>query len=209
MLSQQPEQQHQEVNWEIRFGITLAIFAAALAINDLGAGKFGDDEIKETNEKSSAYMWYQAKGIKETQVEGQRDLIRTLLQAGAISKDKVVELRKAADKLDADIQRYKKEKKEILLGSAGVGEEHWSQEVDGKMGRVVGAKERELTITRLSAAGDVFDFAALCLQLCMVLGAIGLLLHIPQGRRLTFATVIALGLTGTILCARAYWIVLF
>jgi hypothetical protein len=196
------------VNWEIRFGITLAIFAAALAINDLGAGKFGDDEIKETNEKSSAYMWYQSKGIKESLVEGQRDLIRTLLKAGAISTDKVVEMEKIASGLDTDIVRYKKDKKEILLGSATVGKENWSQEIDGKMGLVVGAKEREATIDRLSAAGDVFDLAALCLQLCMVLGAIGLLLHIPQGRKLTFATVIGLGVTGTILCARAYWIVL-
>jgi hypothetical protein len=207
-LSQQPEQQHQEVNWEIRFGITLAIFAAALAINDLGSGKFGDDEIKETNEKSSAYMWYQSKGIKETLVEGQRDLIRTLLKAGAISTDKVAEMEKIASGLDTDIMRYKKDKKEILLGSAAVGRENWSQEIDGKMGLVVGAKEREATIERLSAAGDVFDLAALCLQLCMVLGAIGLLLHIPQGRKLTFATVIVLGVMGTILCARAYWIVL-
>lgn len=207
-MTEQPTAPSDDTNWEIRFGITLAVFAAVLAINNLGSGKFGDDEIKETNEKSSAYMWYQAKGIKETQAEGQRDMMRMLLQAGAISPDKVVEIDKVADKLDSDIQRYKLEKKEILLGSAAVGEENWVQDIDGKMGQVVGAKEREQVLNRLATAGDVFDYATLCLDLCMVLGAIGLLLKIPQGRKVMLATVILLGIEGTILCARAYWIVL-
>jgi hypothetical protein len=205
-MNEQVEDQGQ--NWEIRFGLMLAVFAAALAINDLGAGKFGDDEIKETNEKSSAYMWYQSKGIKETLAEGQRDLIQTLVLAGAVATDKVDELQKVAVKLEGDIKRFKSEKKEILLGSTAVGEQNWAQEVDGKMGQVIGAKEREQAIQRLAAAGDVFDFATLCLQLSMVLGAIGLLLRIPQGRKLTFATVVTLGSIGAILCARAYCIVL-
>ncbi|MDB5390886.1 MAG: hypothetical protein JWM11_6532, partial [Planctomycetaceae bacterium] len=198
-MTEGPGDQLHNSNWEIRFGITLAVFAAALAINDLGAGKFGDDEIKETNEKSSAYMWYQAKGIKESLAEGQRDLIRTLIQADTISKDKQPQLDQVAKNLDADIKRYKQEKKEILLGSAAVGEENWVQEIDGQMGQVIGAKDREKTIERLSAAGDIFDFATLCLQLCMVLGAIGLLLSIPKGRKITFVTVITLGMIGTIL----------
>lgn len=197
-----------EEHWELRFGLTLAIFAAALAINDLGAGKFGDDEIKETNEKSNSYMWYQSKGIKETLAEGQRDLIHTLLKAEVIAPDKVSELSKVADKLHAQVERYKKEKHEILIGSTGVGKENWVQEVDGQLGRVIGSKEREKVLERLSAAGDVFDFGTLCLQLCMVLGAIGLLLKIPQGRKLTLATVISLGVIGTLFCIRAYMIVL-
>src|SRR3954463_16082186 len=94
VMSTAVEETSPEAYWELRFGLTLAIFAAALAINDLGAGKFGDDEIKETNEKASSYMWYQSKGIKESLAEGQRDLIRTLLQAGAIASDKVDDLDK-------------------------------------------------------------------------------------------------------------------
>ncbi len=208
MSTADSDEEAHERNWEVRFGITLAIFAAALAINDLGAGKFGDDEIKEVNEKSNTYMWYQSKGIKETLAEGQRDLIHTLLKAGAIAADKEVELKQVANKLSAQVDRYKKEKQEILLGSAAVGKEHWVQEIDGKLGQVVGSKEREKVIERLSAAGDIFDFGTLCLQLCMVLGAIGLLLKIPQGRKLTFATIITLGVVGTLFCLRAYAIVL-
>ena len=208
MSTAQTREESRERKWEMRFGITLAIFAAALAINDLGAGKFGDDEIKEVNEKSNSYMWYQSKGIKETLAEGQRDLIQTLLQAGAIAVDKEAQLQTVAAKLNAQVERYKREKQEILQGSAAVGKENWAQEVDGKLGQVVGSKEREKIVERLSAAGDVFDSGTLCLQLCMVLGAIGLLLKIPRGRKMTFATVITLGIVGTLFCIRAYAIVL-
>lgn len=200
--------EEEDANWELRFGLTLAIFAAALAINDLGAGKFGDDELKETNEKASAYMWYQAKGIKESLAEGQRDMIQTLLQGGAVSEEKAGDLRKVAEHLDAEVARYKKDKKEILLGSAAVGQENWTQEVDGKLGQVIGAKEREATISKLSDAGDVFDFGTLCLQLSMVLGAIGLLLKIPRFRKVTLTTLVVLGCAGIAFCARAYWIAL-
>lgn len=199
---------HSDSYWELRFGLTLAVFAAALAINDLGAGKFGDDELKETNEKASSYMWYQSKGIKESLAEGQRDLIRTLLKAGAIASDKTDDLELVAVQLEAEVGRYQREKKEILLGSVAVGKENWAQEIDGKMGQVVGSKEREQLIEKLNSAGDVFDFATLCLQLSIVLGAIGLLLKIPQGRKLTFATVLILGIAGILLSGRAYSIAL-
>lgn len=194
--------------WEMYFGLTLAVFAAALAINDLGAGKYGDDELKETNEKASAYMWYQAKGIKESLAEGQRDLIQTLLKGGAVSEEKSAELQKVVTQLDSQIARYKQDKKEILLGSAVVGQENWTQEVDGKLGQVIGAKERETTIAKLSDAGDMFDLGILCLQLCMVLGAIGLLLKIPNFRKLTFSTVVVLGVLGILFSLRAYSIAL-
>jgi len=197
----------EEYRWEMRFGLALAICAAALAITELGSSKFGEDEITQTNEKSNAYMWYQAKGIKESLAEGQQDLILTLLLAGAITEEKVAELKKLADKLDVQVQRYKREKREILLGSAEVGEENWALDIDGRFGQVVGARKLENQIARLAKAGDVFDVATLCLQLCMALGAIGLLLRIPRGRRLTFMTVITLSIVGTVSCVRAYWIV--
>lgn len=203
-MSEPSEESTGGMDWELRFGITLAIFAAALAINDLGAGKFGDDEIKETNEKANAYAWYQSKGIKESVAEGQRDLIRTLLKAQVVAPDKAPELEKVANKIDEDLVRYKKDKKEILLGSATVGKDNWSQEIDGKLGQVIGAKEREQTINKLAASGDVFDFATLCLQMCMVLGAIGLLLKIPQARAANFFVVVTLGILGSLLSAWAY-----
>ena len=35
-------------------GVVIALFAAVLAIADLGAGKYGDDELIAHNEKGSA-----------------------------------------------------------------------------------------------------------------------------------------------------------
>ena len=39
------------------------------------ANHLGDEELIATEEKVSAYLWYQSKGIKESQAEGQRDLL--------------------------------------------------------------------------------------------------------------------------------------
>lgn len=194
--------------WELRFGIALSIFAALLAINDLGAGKFGDDEIKAINEKASSYLWYQSKGIKESLAEGQRDLIETILKAGSVHADKQAGLEKISTKLDQQIARYKKEKKEILLGSAVVGEENWVQDIDGHMGQVIGSKQREEQVQKLASAGDVFDFATLFLQLCLVIGAIGLLLKQPKARNLAFTIVVTLGILGSSLCGVGYIIAL-
>jgi hypothetical protein len=204
------EQTHDHLydsRWEIRFGFALAIFAAALAINELGAGKFGDDELKETNEKSNAYMWYQSKGIKESLAQGQHDLILLLLKSESIAPEKQEELNQLAKGLEQQIQRYKKEKQELLLGSETVGPENWTLEVHGELGKVIGARTREQDIERLSRAGDVFDLGTLCLQLCLALGAIGLLLRIPQGRTATFATIMVIGVIGILATTRAYMIV--
>ena len=37
---------------ELVLGLLLAIFAAVLAINDLGAGKYGDDEMVAHNKQT-------------------------------------------------------------------------------------------------------------------------------------------------------------
>lgn len=70
--------------FEIIAAITLAIFAAVLAVTDLGAGKYGDDEIIGANAKANVYAWYQSKSVKQSLVEGQRDMIKTLLVSGSI-----------------------------------------------------------------------------------------------------------------------------
>src|SRR5215204_4934191 len=75
--------------FEIWCGLVLALFAAVLAVTDLGAGKYGDDELIAHNEKNGAYLWYQSKGIKETLVEGQRDTLQSLVDAGSIRPEQL------------------------------------------------------------------------------------------------------------------------
>jgi hypothetical protein len=192
------------VNWEAWFGLALSIFAAILAINELGGGKFGDDEIQLGNEKSKAYAWYQSKSIKESLVKGQADLVDVLIQGGAIAPDKTQSMLTLQQNLKAEVHRYKKEKDEILRGSKAVGEANWAQDIDGKMGVVVGAQEIETQQNKLSEAGDHFDFGTLFLQISLVLGAIGLIVKRDALRLYFLAGLVGLGSVGAVYCYLGY-----
>ena len=94
--------------FEMLCGLTLAVLAAVLAINDLGAGKYGDDEIIAHNQKANAFDWFQAKGIKQSLVEGQRDMLRILLESRVIPPESEARMGTLMATLDNDIARYKR-----------------------------------------------------------------------------------------------------
>lgn len=190
--------------FEMKCGIVIAIFAAIMAVSDMFAGKYGEDEIKYINEKSSSYMWYQAKSIRETVVEGQRDLINTLVDGQLVKGEMVEKLKSHNQNLSLDIQKYKKEKKEILLGSKKVGEENWAQDIDGKLGQIVGALEYQEKIEILGKAGDQFDFSNLFFQMCLVMGAISLVLKKPKLQIVFFYVMISLGTIASLFSILAY-----
>lgn len=189
---------------EMYFGAALAVFAAVLAINELGGQNFEMEGLNLSNEKTSAYVWYQSKGIKETLAEGQQSMLRGLMNAGAIQDKARPEIQKIIDGIDGKLARYAKEKKEILLGSATVGKENWAQEVDGQMGKVVGAKEIETRMAVLHKSHDHFDLAALFLQLCLVLGAIGILMKRQSWKKGFLISMTVLGILGTGFSVSAY-----
>ncbi|HQY64604.1 MAG: DUF4337 domain-containing protein [Myxococcales bacterium] len=193
-----PDNDPVKKRYEMTFGFVIALFAAVLALNELAAGKYGDDELQLNTEKTSAYLWYQSKGIKSTLVEGQRDLLRALVEGGAVGGDKAPVLQKQAAALDQRIARYEKEKDEILRGSEAVGKDNWRQEVDGELGKVVGVKSIEGKLERLGRAGDRFDLATLFLQLGLVLGAIGILMSQEKMKRLFLGGLAAMGIAGTV-----------
>lgn len=186
-----------EDNFEIRCGIVIAIFAAIMALSDMFAGKYGDDEIKFINEKSSAYMWFQAKSIRETVTEGQRDLINTMLENKSVSAEQATKLSEHTARLSKKIEKYGKEKTEILKGSATVGEANWTQDVDGKLGLIVGALEYEQKINILGEAGDQFDLSNLFFQLCLVMGAISLVIKDLKLKKIFFYVMFSVGIVGT------------
>lgn len=192
-------------HFEALCGILIALFAAILAITDLGAGKFGDDELIAHNEKNNAYLWYQSKGIKETLVEGQRDTLKALVDAGSIRPEQLPAVQRLVQDLEGRVDRYGKEKKEILLGSSAVGEANWVQDVDGEMGQVAGAKQWESQAIALGGAGDVFDNATLFLQMCLVFGAISLVIQKNGTKKSFFYGMIALGLIGTVFSCMAFY----
>lgn len=199
------ESEEKGKRFEALCGILIALFAAVLAVTDLGAGKYGDDELIAHNEKNNAYLWYQSKGIKETLVEGQRDTLQSLVDAESIRPEQLAAVQGLIGKLNGKIERYGKEKKEILLGSATVGQEGWAQDVDGEMGKVVGAKEWEGKAGVLDGVGNTFDSSTLFLQICLVLGAISLVVQAGRTRRTFFLGMLGLGLLGAGLSALAFY----
>lgn len=188
---------NEENRFEMKCGVLIAIFAAIMAVSDMFAGKYGDDEIKFINEKSSSYMWYQAKSIRETVTEGQKDLIETLVKANVVKGEAQSLLMAHTTAVGKDIARYKKEKKEILLGSAKVGKENWAQDVEGKLGKVIGALEYQEKIEILGEAGDQFDLSSLFFQMCLVMGAISLVIKKEKLQNVFFYAMVTLGATGT------------
>jgi hypothetical protein len=188
-------------------GLLLAVFAAVLAITDLGAGRYGGDEMIAVNEKTSSYLWYQSKGIKHDITEGRAEFLKSLVASGVISEEKKPVIDSLVALLKVEMIDYKKEKKEILLGSSTVGEENWSQDIDGKYGVVTGAKEWEATAQKLGNAGDFFDGATLFLQLCIVMGAISIISPTDASKRNFFLGMIILGLIGAAITSYAFILV--
>lgn len=195
------------MSFEIKCGVVIALFAALMSISDLFAGKYGDDEILLTNEKASAYLWYQSKSIKETLLEGQSDLLKTLKKNGAFNSTYLKGVDEHTAILDKKVAKYEAEKSEILLGSNGVGKDKWIQEVDGELGKVIGAKEYEAQITKLGAAGDFFDYASLFYQICLVFGAISLVMKNEKIQNIFFLFMIGLGVVAVGFSSKAMLII--
>ena len=192
--------------FELASGLTLALLAALTAVNDLGGGKFGDDEIVGHNEKAAAYSWYQSKSIKETTVAQEAELLQALTDAGAVVESARPAVEKRVADLQAEVKRYKAEKKEILQGSAAVGPEGQVLDKDGQKGQIVGAQEWERTLEVLGEAGDRFDGATLWLQLSMVAGAISLVVKSVRLKWSFYAGMVLMGLIGSVYTVLAWQI---
>jgi Domain of unknown function (DUF4337) len=185
-------------------GVVLSLFAACMAINDLGAGKYGDDEMIAHNKQGAMYSWYQSKSLKQSIVEGQRDLILALVASNTIEQKKVSAMDTFSNTLTLEANRYEKEKNEILNGSKTIGEKNWIQKVDGELGKVKGAEEWDKEAATLGEAGDVFDRATLFLQICLVFGAISIVLQNYSGKKIFLTFMIVCGIIGTVISSIAY-----
>ena len=207
-MSEETPEEEKARHFELMSGLTLAFLAAVLAVTDLGGGKYGDDEIIGTNEKASAYSWYQSKSIKQSLIEQEQGLLRALDSAGALTPEAREPVAQHIASLDAEVQRYKAEKKEILEGSAALGVEGQVLEKDGQKGQIIGAKEWEAQLATLGAAGDKFDLSTLWLQLSLVLGAVALVLHEARLKWGFYLAMVATGVIGGVFSVLAFSIVL-
>lgn len=183
--------------YEILCSIFLSIFAAILAVNNLLANKFGEDEIIAQNQSANAYQWYNSKSIKKTILENQRNLLSILLRSGSISGKNTKVFEQQIVFFNEEIVRYNKEKKEILLGSQHVGKENWTQTIDGKLGHIFGAKEWDKKAALLNEQGDFHDVSTLLLQISLVICAIILVLHTDKIKKILFSIMLVFGGIGT------------
>lgn len=182
---------------ERKIGLTLALFAAVLAVVDLGGGKYGDDEIIGTNEKANLFQWYQSKSIKQSIIEQEIQLLTGLVEAGAVTAKGQQAMAKQLAIAKQSVERYDKEKKEILLGSEAVGTRGQVLEVNGASGQIVGTKPWELKLETLGQAGDKFDLATLWLQIALVFGAISLILNSEKLKTSFYYALVIGSLIGT------------
>jgi hypothetical protein len=192
-------QEKADDRFDMKVGVTLAIFASVLAIMELGGSyaEFGMNYAQA--EKANAFAWYNSKGIKQNLAEGQRDTLDSLLAAGVISAGHADATRSYVVELQQTIDRYDREKDEILRGSATVGEGKWVQKVDGELGKVRGAQEWQVESDAYGAVMEWFDFANLLLQICLVVGAISLVVRSPGSRRYFYRGAVGLGVVGLVI----------
>ena len=191
--------------FELVSGLTLALLAALTALNDLQAGKYGEDEIMGHNQRASAYAWYQSKSIKETAVTQELSLLNSLLAAGALAPEVKPSMEKRTAALQGEVERYKAEKNEILRGSAAVGAVgQVLTDKNGNKGNIVGAQEWEEKLAVLETSGDLFDCATLWLQLSLVCGAISLVLKRPDLKKGFYIAMILLGILGAFYSLRGW-----
>lgn len=184
--------------FEMIAGIIIAIFTAILAIAGLAGDSYGQSVLLANTEKADAYDWYNTKGIKQTVTEGQKDVLDSLIASGVISAGAKKEVETYTNKLQEKIDKYTAEKKEILTGSSALEESQWIQDVDGEMGKVIGAKEWESEIVDLDKAGGKMDLSDLFLQICLVMGAVSLIMQQPKSKWAFLSLSVLLGLIGTL-----------
>jgi len=182
--------------FETLSGALLALFAAVLAYADLGGGNVAEDRELADNAQASAYSWYQSKGIKQQLAESEISLIESLIISGSIDKERRGAMASRIESLSDKADRYDREKEEILKGSAAVGEQNWAQDINGEMGKIIGADEYKARVEALNGIDNTFDRAGLFLQLCLVIGALSLLFRIPTLRVTFLLLTLGLGLAG-------------
>jgi hypothetical protein len=191
---------------EMKIGLFVAFFGAVLAIAGIGGGKYDGDQNMSAAEATKAYAWYQSKSIKNTSLEAQKDLLVALIKSGAINKDYSAGVDSFIKKLEDKSQKYKNEMREILEGSDKVGKENWAQDKNGEMGVIIGAQEWEEKTAYLDMVGDWFNYTNLFLNLCLVFGAICLVIQNEKTQKIFFIAMVVLGIIGTILCIYSFYL---
>jgi hypothetical protein len=187
--------------FEAMAGVMIAVFASILALTDLVGGNINDQKSLADVKHIETYNWYQSKSLKQTMQENHFETLRIMNTASHDTK--LIATLEANVK--AEIEKYKKEKKEILFGSANIPKNEWAQDLDGELGKIIGVKEWEKISAKLSHAASKFDLSKLLLHICLVLGAVSIIImDNPPLQKSLLGGMITTGILGIIISLWGY-----
>ena len=152
--------------------ILIAVFAALMAIAELINNNLEEEMMISHNKLVNYYNWYQSKSIKQGLKESEMHYLSALTETGIIPNDKLSNFRTKLAETKSLVLKYEAEKTEILVGSANLPREHWTQDLDGEMGKIIGINEWQQLTQDYDSATQKFDLGKLLFQICIVLGAV-------------------------------------
>tara|TARA_R110000868_G_scaffold255013_1_gene511587 strand:- start:28 stop:672 length:645 start_codon:yes stop_codon:yes gene_type:complete len=158
-------------------GILIAVFAALLAIAELVNNNLEEEMMIAHSQFVNYSNWYQSKSIKQSLKESELDYLNALTETGIIPEDKTKNIKAKIAQTKSMVLKYEAEKTEILVGSSNVPREHWAQDLDGEMGKIIGIIEWEKLTQDYETATKKFDLGKLLFQICIVLGAVCIIIR--------------------------------
>ena len=157
--------------------ILLVLFASLMAIAELVNNNLEEEMMISHNQQVNYSNWYQAKSIKQNLKESELDYLNTMMESGIIPDSKAQNFKNRIAQTKALVLKYEAEKTELLVGSANIPREHWSQDLDGEMGKIIGMNEWEKLTREFDDATQKFDLAKLLFQICIVLSAVCIIIR--------------------------------
>jgi hypothetical protein len=159
------------------------------------------------NKNGSYFSWYQSKSVKQSLQESHLATLESFIKAGMVKPEKEALLKEDIEKTKVDIKRYKMEKKEIMEGSANIPKTEWVQDIDGKMGAIVGVKEWEKMAAKLDDSTNKFDISMLFFQISLVLGAVCIIIYDnPKLQKMFIGLMIFSGSMGILFAIYGYFL---
>ena len=127
------------------------------------------------------------------------------MNSGLVNEDKKSTILTAIEASKEKIQKYDAEKTEILVGSANISQENWIQDIDGKMGKIIGVKEWEVLADKYDNATKKFDYGMLFFQISIVLGAVCIIIYDnPKLQKTFIVLMIFFGIIGIFMSSYGY-----
>ncbi|TVZ14516.1 DUF4337 domain-containing protein [Maribacter sp. MAR_2009_72] len=186
-------------------GVLIAIFAALMAISQMVNGELEEEMMIAHNNVVSYSNWYQSKSIKESLKESEYDYLNALISTGIVTEDKIPIVEEKIKAVQYKIEKYGAEKTEILNGSASVGQDNWTQDLEGELGKITGVKEWQELAASYDYATKKFDYGMLFYQICIVLGAVCIIIYDnPLLQKSLIVLMIIFGIIGSILSVYGY-----